>query len=1004
MCFTKLKGLFKKSSSDKRRNPGVEENPTAPLDPHPIDRNKSHVISEPPTQKRVAIDPWSEAEKRLRQDAVLNKLWEESIRILKEDFTLEENELHSFLDLMAVRLDSKKWAISNNVKQTDACLTITREKMTKVCRNILVFKDIISPAAASSPPAAIACAGVTVGLLLFIQAMEQHDTLLKGLEITSSLIPRLHIIEIHFLGCDSNLSADLTRTLENDLVLLCSKVLEFQSRAICYLQKRSAVQFLTDMFKKDAWDEILKDIERYENTIRNTTSSVHDIGADKKLEEIEDALKRVQVWQMTSVQDGKKTNLFRSLYTCPYKDRKDRNNKRVLGTCEWFTSHPQFTRWNRSTNSELLWVSADPGCGKSVLSRYLADEYLPSGRRTVCYFFFKDDYLDQKRATYAISSILRQLFLAQPHLLHDSVLDQSEAAGEKLVESFNDLWSMFVRVTADRNAGEVVCLLDGLDECDGDDRKNLIQAVESLYLGNLKNHKVKFLMTSRPYDHISREFYMLEKNLPTIHLSGENEENIEMISSEIRLVIQARVKEIGNRNSLLPDECDFISSQLTSVPNRTYLWVTLTMDVVERMPGFSRGNIRRIIYDIPKDIDAAYSRILDRSPDHTKARKLLHIVTAAERPLTLGEISVALTLDSERQSIDDIQDEVQTDDDRIQKLIRNLCGLFLVVIDGKVYLFHQTAKEFLVKTRPSPACNNAETSKWKHSLQPEKSHYILAEVCTLYLSQNLIYDLFPCFMHYSSANWMKHFQEASVPSEDILANRARIVCNPRSVLYNDWTDIFKHVHKVQDSGRLLFVAAFRPVPRLLFEAEKASTNPLGSNYGSTPLPLASMNGYMDVVKLLLEDREIDVNSKDSKDGQTPLAWAAENGHHEVVKLLLETGKADVDSRGSITGQTPISIAAENGHDRVVKLLIESGKANIDSRSPHGRTPLSLAAEMGHVEVVKLLLETGKVDVNSGDPVYNRTPVSWAAQYGRDGVVKLLLETRKVEIDYKNSDS
>lgn len=45
----------------------------------------------------VAIDPWSEAEKRLKQDVALNKLWEESIRILKEDFTLEENELHSFL-------------------------------------------------------------------------------------------------------------------------------------------------------------------------------------------------------------------------------------------------------------------------------------------------------------------------------------------------------------------------------------------------------------------------------------------------------------------------------------------------------------------------------------------------------------------------------------------------------------------------------------------------------------------------------------------------------------------------------------------------------------------------------------------------------------------------------------------------------------------------------------------------------------------------------------------
>ncbi|EZF51736.1 hypothetical protein H112_05203 [Trichophyton rubrum D6] len=138
----------------------------------------------------VAIDPWSEAEKRLKQDVALNKLWEESIR----------------------------------------------------------------------------------------------------LAITSSLISRLHIIENHFLSCDSNLSADLTRTLENDLVLLCSKALDFQSRAIRYSQKRLAVQFLTDVFKKDAWDEVLRHVGRYDNSIRNTPSSIHDIRVDKKLQEIQNAL------------------------------------------------------------------------------------------------------------------------------------------------------------------------------------------------------------------------------------------------------------------------------------------------------------------------------------------------------------------------------------------------------------------------------------------------------------------------------------------------------------------------------------------------------------------------------------------------------------------------------------------------------------------------------------------------------------------------------------------
>ncbi|KAL2802136.1 hypothetical protein BJX63DRAFT_426274 [Aspergillus granulosus] len=610
---------------------------------------------------------------------------EASLRILKSNFGLKieddgntghVNDLRMFLDVAAQRLDDQKWT-----------------KLMKASQNILLLKDVVNP---PPSPAAIACAGQ-----LFIQAMGQHEILLQGLDLISSLIPRLHVIEHHFLRCDTDLSADLRRTLEKDMIQLYSKVLEFQSRAICYLEKRTARQFFTDMLKKDGWDEIIQDIQRYDTYIKDATSSMHVSEVDKKLEALQDALQQIQVWQTTSAQDSRRAILYQLLYVCPYKDRKDRNNKRVPGTCEWFTSHPQFINWNQSGNSELLWVSADPGCGKSVLTRYLADEYLPSGGRTVCYFFFKDDSADQKRATDALASIIRQLLIARPYLVQDSLLDKLETSGNQLVESFNELWNILVHVTADENAGEVICLLDALDECHEDDRKQLIQAIESLFLTDLGKRNMKFLMTSRPYDHIRRDFFRLEKSLPTIRLSGENEENIEKISSEIDLVIKQRVREIGELNNLQSGECDFISDQLTSVTNRTYLWVILTLDVVERMPGFSRGNVRHVIHDLPEDVDAAYTRILDRSPDHLKARKLLHIVIAAERPLTIEEMSLALALGEEDQSIDGIRDDIPTDDERTQRMIRTLCGLFLVVIDAKIYLLHLTAKEFLVKTNYS---------------------------------------------------------------------------------------------------------------------------------------------------------------------------------------------------------------------------------------------------------------------------------------------------------------
>ncbi|KAL3475083.1 ankyrin repeat protein [Aspergillus californicus] len=892
--WEKIKGFVKNhlrwtvGSSKKKDGQQADNLPKTGLDLHLPADNVSSAVAKL-SKSKESFDPWREAQQLLRNDEMLNKIWEESIHILmtrmglkyKDDgSTTRVNDLHIFLDVTTQRLDDKKWTVLDDVGQSDI-----RKKLTKVCQNIILIKDVINPAAVTSPPAAIACGGITVGLLLFIQATEQHEILLQGLETISSLLPRLYVIENHFLHRDAELHADLRRTLEKDMVQLCSKVLEFQSRAICYLEKRTARQFFTDMFKQDGWDGILQDIERYDKFIKGTTSSAHVIELDRKLEALQESLSQTQVWQTTSAQDRKRSKLFQRLYTCPYKDHKDRNKTRVPGTCEWFTHHPQFTKWNQSGNSELLWVSADPGCGKSVLTRYLADKYLPSGVRTVCYFFFKDDNVDQKRVTKALASVIRQLLVAQPHLVQESLLDKSETSGDQLVESFNELWNMLVQATADENAGEVVCVFDALDECQEDDRKTLIQAIESLYLKNLGKRNLKFLMTSRPYDHIRRDFSKLEKSLPTIRLSGEDEENVEQISREIDLVITERVRDMGERNDLVPDECDFIVEKVTSVQNRTYLWVNLALNVIEKMPGFTKGHVHDTIRDIPEDVDAAYTRILDRSLDHAKARKLLHIVTAAERPLTLRETSVALAFSTEDQPIHKIAHNIQTGDKRIQTMIRDLCGLFLVVIDRKVYLLHQTAKEFLVRQSRNFVPEDTKASTWRHSLHPEESHRVLAGICTLYLSQDMTQDSFCGFMEYAARNWAAHFRRASVSSKDPITKRGRKLCQTGSISFKAWT------------------AFYNPNIWLFFP-------------DNADILIASYLELIAVVKLLLETKNVDIESKDSKYGRTPLSWAAERGHEGVVKLLLETKNVDIESKDS-NGRTPLSWAAEKGHEGVV---------------------------------------------------------------------------------------
>lgn len=52
------------------------------------------------------------------------------------------------------------------------------------------------------------------------------------------------------------------------------------------------------------------------------------------------------------------------------------NPVHVHGTCEWFCRHPLFQNWLEG-NSRLLLVSADPGCRKSTLVRYLIEDVIP---------------------------------------------------------------------------------------------------------------------------------------------------------------------------------------------------------------------------------------------------------------------------------------------------------------------------------------------------------------------------------------------------------------------------------------------------------------------------------------------------------------------------------------------------------------------------------------------------------------------------------------------------
>ena len=241
--------------------------------------------------------------------------------------------------------------------------------------------------------------------------------------------------------------------------------------------------------------------------------------------------------------------------TSQYEDFKNRNPERVPNTCEWVLTHEMYRSWRSRPSDDLLWISADPGCGKSVLSKFLVDEELRTdGSRFTCYFFFKDNE-EQNDIGVALCAVLHQLFTHKPELLHHAI-PSWRRNDMKLQRETGELWRTFLSAATDPAAGHVVCILDALDECESEGQQRLIGHLKEFYSSSISVTKscLKFLVTSRPYVTIKDHWQ------PTIWLAGETMN--EDISIEIDHVIDVRVLEISHVKGLSRNVQDSLKLKL----------------------------------------------------------------------------------------------------------------------------------------------------------------------------------------------------------------------------------------------------------------------------------------------------------------------------------------------------------------------------------------------------------------------------------------------------------
>ncbi|THW86472.1 hypothetical protein D6D18_07519, partial [Aureobasidium pullulans] len=633
--------------------------------------------------------------------------------------------------------------------------------------------------------------------------------------------------------------------------------------------------------------------------------------------------------------------------TSTYEQFKDINPDRVEQTCQWALSHPLYQRWRDSGTNDLLWISADPGCGKSVLSKSLVDEELRSGanEHTVCYFFFKDNDEQNSLAT-CLCALLHQLFQHQPHLLRHAVLAWNKD-GSKLQQETDELWRILLAAMSDAAASNTTCVLDALDECRDVDRSDLIAKLVRFHKDAVSQcyHQswLKFIVTSRPYVDIQRGFEQIPSSLPAIRLRGEQESD--QIHAEVNRIIHFRVSQLANELGLHESIRTRVEQNLLAMEHRTYLWLHLAIeDIRMTLRDSSRPNVESID-SVPSSVESAYEKILAKvaKAQHHKVKLILQIIVGARRPLAVSEMALALGLATSKQHR--TPTNAQIDPVHFGKQLRQWCGLFVFVNQSRIYMIHQTAREFLIARQDHAYPKSLSQNTWRHCVQQVEVEQMMTSICMrcLHLKGREILprDEFSTevsvvgesqreFIEYCCEWWTTHYSLSQEVDEADTFQDALALYNTEGEAFQFWFDRFWMRTRRYDDARSI-----------------------------TPIRLAAMSNHAKILDHFLHKRDADVNAKD-EDGRTALYWASELGHNKIVQLLLDGG-ADVNAQSEDHGSA-LRAASAGGYDKIVQMLLDRG-ADIDAEGGHYGSALYVASARGHDKAVQTLLDKG-ADINA----------------------------------------
>lgn len=731
------------------------------------------------------------------------------------------------------------------------------------------------------------------------------------------------------------------------------------------------------------------------------------------------------------------------------------------GTCEWLNRHPKVELWLNSRHSTCLWLTAGPGRGKSTIAKYMASHLLnDSQTKPIICQYFSDSSSSQQSASRLLCWLVYQLFKQRPHLLKQWQPEFQEY-GKSIAFNTEILWHIWTKSAADPAAGQIVCVIDALDELLEEDRWILTQKFLQFFASVDDASKVKLLVTSRSDEELQDR---LDHGGPWArvgHLNCEESLESEAISKAPDVYIENVLREFRlkrkNRhfsNSPLLEEP---IARLKATRPPSYLVIRLMvsplLNGIEK--GYSSTKLQNVIQSSPAQLEVFYERNLRQSRDLDLTKRILLIILAASRELTCIELQVALCLgydDSKIRSFEDLTSDLSLSldgIDRFEARVLELCGGLIHISsvndtgeqlhsrtsEGSretsagsvphkpmlaqpefpqraIHFSHETAREFLVAPKSYDLFSQDRSS---HSTPSSKAHTVLARASIRFLQllrhqddQTVAQDApqlsavppwaRSCF-EYSIDNWMKHLKAAEIEAPGLF-NLALSTCDASFI--NFLQPNLGLCSPPSSGSAPIIAAAYWKLGNLvtpLISQDEACVNAQDEISGMTALMIAAQSGASDIVEALCRVQFLQIDLQNAN-GDSALIIALESEQEEIAELLL---RREADPRiQNGQGITALMTACSSGSTAIVEYLMsrEDLGEHINAQNVHGGTALTVAIEGGNTTIVRKLLESPTVDINivpHGGISQGMTPLMMCAYRGWVNETELLLQRRGLDI-------